>query len=323
MSNRDVGGRRLNLQAALAMTVRASAAPVVGRGRSLGVVRGPLARAVDIAARGLDAVDRRADGGRLHVVAVGALARLSIRDTVAEARALGLGPLGLQVKPPEGRLVGAALLCLLFLTMIAVILVLVVLAIFGMAELNVQAIQARDWAAVGEPWKLGVLTVLAVGAVAIPLLLIVRLSLFAPATLGRRQMVSLNSMGIAYGSFWPLLAGLILTALPKIILLTLMGNGVLSGRAGDIVTVLVLVGLQLPLTIASSAPLIDSWNIGHPRRRSDEAGLFLQRRPRGAVRRVEAATAVPVRLGPADDGAGRGPLQPHVPRHRRHGRGAG
>ena len=141
------------------------------------------------------------------------------------------------------------LLCLLFLSMIVSILALVVLAIFGMAELNVQAIQARDWAAVGAPWKLGVLAVLAAGAVAIPLLLIVRLSLFVPATLGRRQMVSLNSMGIAYGSFWPLLAGLIATALPKIVLLTLIGTGMLAGRTGEVVWVLGLVGLQLPLTI--------------------------------------------------------------------------
>ena len=249
MSNKDVGGRRLNLRAALGRTLRALPLLWSGAPGALALCAAvwllPVVWPVEGWMRWAWALAAAASA----VVAVGALARLSIRDDIAQARALGLGPLGLQARPPEARLVGAALLCLLFLSMIVSILGLVVLAIFGMAELNVQAIQARDWAAVGAPWRLGVLAVLAVGAVAIPLLLIVRLSLFAPATLGRRQMVSLNSMGIAYGSFWPLLAGLIVTALPKISLLVLIGTGVLAGRTGEVIRVLGLVGLQLPLTI--------------------------------------------------------------------------
>lgn len=249
MSNKDVGGRRLNLQAALGTTVRALPRLWLGAAGALILCTVlwllPVVWPIEAWMRWAWALA----AGASALVAVGALARLSIRDDLTEARALGLGPLGLQAKPPEARLVGALLLCLLFLSMIVSILALVVLAIFGMAELNVQAIQARDWAAVGAPWKLGVLAVLAAGAVAIPLLLIVRLSLFVPATLGRRQMVSLNSMGIAYGSFWPLLAGLIATALPKIVLLTLIGTGTLAGRTGEVVWVLGLVWLQLPLTI--------------------------------------------------------------------------
>lgn len=249
MSRKDVGGRRLNLRVALGRTLRVL--PLLWRS-AVGAL-------VLCAALWLLPVVWAPTGGWVWlwaaaaavstVIAVGALARLSISDTIGEARALGLGPTGLQARLPEARLVGAALLCLLFLAMILSILGLVVLAIFGMAELNVQAIQSRDWAAVGEPWKLGVLTVLAIGAVAIPLLLTVRLSLFAPATLGRRQMVSLNSMGIAYGSFWPIFGGLILTALPKIVLLTLIGTGSLTGAVGQVVWVAGLVGLQLPLTL--------------------------------------------------------------------------
>lgn len=249
MSNKDVGGRRLNLQAALVRTLRMLPLMWSGAAGALALCTAlwllPAFWTPEGWMRGIWALAVAAS----TLGAVGALARLSISDDLAEARAMGLGPLGLQAKLPEARLLGALLLCLLFLAMIVCILALVVLAIFGMAELNVQAIQARDWAAVGEPWKLGVLAVLGVGAVAIPLLLVVRLSLFAPATLGRRQMVSLNAMGIAYGSFWPLLAGLIVTALPRIVLLILIGAGVLSGRTGDIVAALVLAGLQLPLTI--------------------------------------------------------------------------
>jgi hypothetical protein len=63
-------------------------------------------------------------------------------------------------------------------------------------------------------------------------------------------MVSLNSMGIAYGSFWQLLAGLIVTSAPKIALIALIGGGVLTGTAATVAWVVGLVGLQLPLTMA-------------------------------------------------------------------------
>lgn len=249
MSHKDVGGRRLKLRVALGRTLRAL--PLMWRGSAgaLGLCAALWLLPVVWAPAGGLAWLWGVAVFVSTVVAVGALTRLSISDAVGEARALGLGPLGLQTRLPEARLVGAALLCLLFLSMILSIIGLVVLAIFGMAELNVQAIQSRDWAEAGAPWKLGVLAVLAFGAVAIPLLLTVRLSLFAPATLGRRQMVSLNSMGIAYGSFWQILAGLIVTALPKVVLLALIGAGVLTGAAGQVVWVAGLVGLQLPLTL--------------------------------------------------------------------------
>lgn len=249
MSRKDVEGRRLNLQAALGRAL--SGLPLMWRGAAgalglcavvwlLPMIVPPVGAATWLWGPAAFVVS---------LVAIGALTRLSISDDLGQAKTLGLGAFGLQTAKLEARLIGAFLLCLLFLTMILSILALVVLAIFGMAELNVQAIQARDWAAVGEPWKMGVLTLLAVGAIAIPLLLIVRLSLFAPATLGRRQMVSLNAMGIAYGSFWPLLAGYVVTSIPKIVLLVLAAMGLLSGPVGCVVWVVGIVGLQLPLTL--------------------------------------------------------------------------
>lgn len=249
MSHKDVGGRRLNLRVALGRTLRVL--PLLWRGAAGALMLCAILWLLPVIGtfEGWTGWVWALAVGASTLVAIGALARLSISDDMAEAQALGLGPMGLQAKLPEARLLGAALLCLLFLAMIVSILALVVLAIFGMAELNVQAIQARDWAAVGEPWKLAILAVIGLGAVAIPLLLIVRLSLFAPATLGRRQMVSLNAMGIAYGSFWPLLAGLIVTAVPNLVLLTLIGTGVAAGRTVGVVWALGLIGLQLPLTI--------------------------------------------------------------------------
>ncbi|QTN18971.1 hypothetical protein HZ989_12115 [Brevundimonas sp. AJA228-03] len=249
MSHKDVQGRRLNLRDALLATARAM--PRLWLWASGVLVAaviawvGPLFVALDagIAPLTLGAA------AVLTLMAVGALARLSISADAHAARALGLGPLGFQFGWPEPRLVGAALLCLIFLGMIVAMLGLVVLAIAGVAELDVAAIQARDWGAVGPAWKLAVLIGVGVGALLIPLLLAVRLSLFVPATLGRRQMVSLNSMGIAYGSFWQILGGLIVTAAPSVAVAILTGAGMMTGPLAEIIRVVVLCALQLPLTL--------------------------------------------------------------------------
>jgi hypothetical protein len=134
--------------------------------------------------------------------------------------------------------------------MIVIVLALAVVAILGTAGLDVAAIEAGDWDRVGAPWKLGLLAVPGAAALLILLLFGVRLSLFIPATLGRNQMVSLNSMGIAYGSYWPLLAGLIITALPIAGLVALVRTAALAAPVGPVILVVGLVWLQLPLTLA-------------------------------------------------------------------------
>ncbi|HEV2082923.1 MAG TPA: hypothetical protein VGR32_10810 [Brevundimonas sp.] len=127
------------------------------------------------------------------------------RVTVLGADADGLGPAGLQFGRLELRLVAALLLNLLFLTMIAAVLALVALALFGAAGLDAGAVRSRDWAAVGPTWKLAVLAVVGGIVLAVPVALMVRLALFSQATVGRGHAVSLNTMGIARGSFWRLL----------------------------------------------------------------------------------------------------------------------
>jgi len=148
--------------------------------------------------------------GAAGLIALGALTRIGVADDLDGARALGLGPGGLQFGAGELRILWAAVLNLIFLSLIGCILALVALAVFGMAELDAKAIEARNWAAVGPAWKLAVLAVLSGLIIGVPLLLITRLSLFAPATIGRRRTTSLNAMGVGYGSFWPLFALLLL-----------------------------------------------------------------------------------------------------------------
>ncbi|CAL1692354.1 hypothetical protein MMB232_02519 [Brevundimonas subvibrioides] len=268
MSYKDAHGRRLKLQAALQATARGLPRLWLGAGGAL--VAAAVVWALPLVmAEGLDVGGWSAGvATTLTLVAVGALARLSISATPRDARALGLGPLGFQFRGPELRLVGAALLCLIFLSMNVALLGLVVLAIFGVAELDVAAIQTRNWAAVGPAWKLAILAAVGIGALLIPLLLAVRLSLFVPATLGRRQMVSLNSMGIAYGSFWQILGGLIVTSAPFVgvaVLTTAISPG---HPAGDIVRIAALFALQLPLMLGflgAAYRQLEYWSPEQPR----------------------------------------------------------
>ena len=183
------------------------------------------------------------------LVLIGALTRIAVSDDVTGAKRLGLGPAGLQFGLPELRLLGAALLCAVFMAMILSVVALLLLAVFGMAGLDAEAINQRNWVAVGPAWKLALLAVVTLLALFGLLVMGVRLALFAPATLGRGHMVSLNSMGIAQGSFWPLLGGLFVVGLPKIALLILTSAGLLSGLFGWVVWAVVLCGLEAPLTM--------------------------------------------------------------------------
>ncbi|MFN3878735.1 MAG: hypothetical protein ACK4MH_10200 [Brevundimonas sp.] len=184
------------------------------------------------------------------LVLAGALGRIAITEDLPQARRLGLGPAGLQFGRPELRLLGAGLLCAVFLAMILSVVALALLALFGMAELNAQAIALRQWSAVGPVWKLALLALVTVFALFAVVAFTVRLSLFAPATIGRGHMVSLQSMSIARGAFWPLLVGLIVMSAPKIGLVLLWGAGLLSGTAGWVVFAVVLAGVQFPLSMA-------------------------------------------------------------------------
>jgi len=184
------------------------------------------------------------------LAAFGATTRIGTAGDLEAARRAGLRPGGLQLGKPEARLAGATLLCALFMLIMLALLAMVALALFGGAGLNAEAVKAHDWAAVGPAWKLVLLAGVALVVLGAPVLFAVRLSLYAPATVGRGQMISLTATGLTNRAILPLLAGLVACAVPGLIWLGLLATGVLGGKAAGAVAVLMLVAIQWPLTSA-------------------------------------------------------------------------
>ena len=242
------GQRVLRLGEALSATV--NALPRLWRGAWGAILLAAVVWSVQPLATGLGGLIWPPFGLVATLVLAGALGRIAITEDLPQARGLGLGPAGLQLGRRELRLLGASLLCAVFLAMILSVVALVLLALFGMAELNAQAIEMRQWSAVGPVWKLALLALVTASALFAVVAFAARLSLFAPATIGRGHMVSLQSMSIARGAFWPLLVGLMVTSAPKIGLVLLWGAGLLSGTAGWVVFAVVLTAFQAPLTLA-------------------------------------------------------------------------
>jgi len=153
----------------------------------------------------------------------GALYRLGVTDGALQARAMGLGPAGLQFGKPELRLAGAGLLVALFLALIFVagfVVSVFVASAAGLGEVDWTTVRTPDDAlALAEPWKLAMAAVPPLGLSLILLILIVQLSLYAPATVARGRMVSLDALALSEGQVLKLLAGFVLVYLPTIALI--------------------------------------------------------------------------------------------------------
>lgn len=239
-------GRRLDAVASLRAGARALPRMYGGAWAALSfaVVAGVLPVIAPVPAGGTWVV--AAVQGLALLMAWGALTRIGLASSLDEARRLGLGPAGLQFNAGEGRILAALLLILVFLAILLTVLGLTLLGVAGASDLDADAIRARDWAQAGQPVQLALVAVVALLVVAVPLLFAVRLSLFAQASLGRRQVVSLNTLGIAEGSFWPLLFLLAVASLPKLVLAALGAAGLLGGAVAQIAWTLVLILIQAP-----------------------------------------------------------------------------
>ena len=162
MQQKQRNGRRLYLRQAVVVAYGGLARAWAGAWGAM-VVAGAVWLIVPLAPTGAASWIAALLAAVATLTLAGALARLAVSDGLAGARGLGLGVGGLQFGRPELRLGGALALCAVFLAMILSVLALVLLALFGMAELNVEAIRARDWAAVGPAWRLALLGALRFG----------------------------------------------------------------------------------------------------------------------------------------------------------------
>lgn len=184
------------------------------------------------------------------LVALGAVTRIGVAGGKAGGKALGLGPAGLQLTRTEGRLLGASLLCGLFLTIMLALLGLTALALFGGAGLDAEAIRMRNWSAAGPAWKLCLLAAVGLIVVGAPILLALRLSLYAQATVATGRMISLTATRLTNGSMLPLLAGLILVQAPGIGWAVLAVMGAIPAKAVLTCGVVLIAAIQVPLQAA-------------------------------------------------------------------------
>lgn len=189
--------RRLNVVAAFAAALRGLPAAWAGAWGVLTFASLLIAAPAFVPLEGWMGWAHAALLGLTGLSAWGALTRIALD------RRSGLGGGGLQFGKVELRMAAGLALNLLFLGLIASVLALLITAVFGLAGVDAQVL-ARDWAAF-DPWRQAVLGLTGLVAASFFLLLVVRLSLFAPASVGRGRTTALNSMGIANGAFWPLL----------------------------------------------------------------------------------------------------------------------
>lgn len=176
----------------------------------------------------------------------GAVTRIGVFG-LERARREGLGTGGFQLRPLELRLLGAVLLICLFMSMILSLLGITALALFGAAGLDANAIGDRNWAAVGPLWKLIMLGGVGLIVLISPLVLMVRLSLFAQATAVRGRMIALGATALTNGAILPMLAGLVGLALPAMVGFTWVGSSKAGGDFAGLGLAIVFTVFQMPM----------------------------------------------------------------------------
>ena len=187
------------------------------------------------------------------LVRAGALYRLGVADDPAAARRLGLGPLGLQFGKPELRLAAGGALVTLFLLLVAIagfVVAVFIASAAGLGEVDWSTVRTpEDFLALGEPWKLGLVAAAPIGLALVLAVLATQLSLFAPATIGRERVTSLDALALADGHFFKLFIGLLLVSLPTLgVALARQGTGGGDATAWLLAEGLVAGLVQAPLT---------------------------------------------------------------------------
>jgi hypothetical protein len=180
------------------------------------------------------------------LIAQGALYRLGVSRDVPAARALGLGPLGLQFGAAEMRLLAASVLAGLFLGLVLLALGVVLVIIGDALQISVNA---QELLSAPEGWRLLVMAGFVVLAVWAFLQLAIRLSLYKAATVARRRIVSVSALGLSEHNFWRLLCGLVVSLLPTIAIAAWRGGGGDAGVCTGALLGAVTAFVQTPLSI--------------------------------------------------------------------------
>jgi hypothetical protein len=180
------------------------------------------------------------------LTAQGALYRLGTSQDIGAARALGLGPFGLQFGAAELRLLAASVLVGLFLGLVLLALSVVLVSIGGLLQISVNA---QEWLSAPEGWRISAMVGFILLGVWAFLQLAIRLSLYKAATVARRRIVSVSALGLSEHNFWRLLCGLVVTLLPTIALAVWLATGADAGVWTGAVLGAVTAFVQTPLSI--------------------------------------------------------------------------
>ncbi|GGZ36738.1 hypothetical protein [Asticcacaulis endophyticus] len=185
----------------------------------------------------------------LQFAAIGALYRVAIFGTYARAEGLGFG--GLQFARTEWRLIGATLLVGLFWLMVFITLSLVLAVIMSASGMGTETYNSP--AGLFQELKGGQVAGLVIMALIVLILCVLgvlslKLSLYQPATVAGRQMISLNALNLSSGQVIKLLLGYGVICLPLIILAYgLQGLG--DHWSGRLIDAAIGVLFVLPVTV--------------------------------------------------------------------------
>jgi hypothetical protein len=183
-------------------------------------------------------------------VECGALWRLSLG-----AGRLGFG--GLQVGWVEIRLAAATALSFLFMTILGLLAFIVLLAFAYAAAASGHGFVSSDvatWATAVEDRGRAVVLVVAFACMVCLVWAFGRISLAAPASVGRGRVQVLATWPLTKGRVWPMAAAsLLVMAIPTLLILGLARLGVLAGPHGvgpaSAAAAVVAAGLWLPLNV--------------------------------------------------------------------------
>lgn len=250
--------RRLNVAGAMATAVGGMPAAWAGAWGVLALLSVLIATPALVPLEGWMSA---AHAGVLAVAGLSAwtgLTRIAVAGGVDRARRLGLGAGGLQFGKGEFRVAAGLILNLLFLAVIGGALALVATAVLGVAQVDLLTLRVG-----AEPvWKMAAVAVVGAVAVASLTLLVVRLSLFAPASVGRGRIVSLNSMGVAHDAFWPLLVLWLIVAATAAALPLAEGRGWIGWPLSRLIAAAVLPWLWGPFAanlLAAAYGQLEYW----------------------------------------------------------------